>query len=110
MAFNSKGFAPRQFQGLVDVIFGSAAVDPGDMAAGAETVTSVTVTGAALGDAVICFPGVDVATAGAVYSASVTAANTVKIAWSNATGDHINLASSTWRFLLLRPKGDFAKI
>jgi hypothetical protein len=110
MAFNSRGFAPRQFQALFDVIFGSATVDPGDMAAGAETVTSVTVTGVALGDAVIAFPGVDTITAGAVYSCAVTAANTVKISWINAGGDHINLASSTWRFAILRPKGDFAKI
>lgn len=104
MAFSS--LSPRQFQSLFDVIVGSATVDPADMAAGAETVTSVTVAGAALGDAVIAFPGVDVATAGAVYSVSVTATNTVKIAWSNAGGDHINLASSTWRFLILRLKGN----
>lgn len=110
MAFNATVFGPRQFQALLNVIFGSATVDPGDMAAGAETVTTVTVTGAALGDAVICFPGVDTLTAGAVYTAAVTAADTVKIAWTNATADHINLASSTWRFLLLRPKGNFAAL
>lgn len=109
MAFNSRGFGPRQFQALVDVLFGSATVDPADMAAGAETTTSVTVTGVALGDAVIAFPGVAIADA-LVWNVSVTAANTVKIMFSNATGDHINLASSTWRFLILRPKGDFAKI
>lgn len=108
MAFNSRGFSPRQFQGLVDVLFGSATVNPGDTAAAAEDTITVTVTGAALGDAVVVFPGVSLANV--TITAQVTAANTITIFTGNLTGDHINLASSTWRFLLLRPKGDFAKI
>lgn len=109
MAFNSKGFAPRQFQGLVDVLFGSATVNPGDTAAGADAQVAVTVTGAAVGDAVLFFPGVAI-TSGVTVQATVSAANTVTLTFDNETADHVDLASSTWRFLLLRPKGDFAKI
>lgn len=109
MSFNSKGFGPRQFQALVDVLFGSASVNPATAAAGTEIVTSVTVTGAKLGDAVICFPGVDLSALGG-YFATVTGDNTVKIVISNETADHIDIADSVWRFLLLRPKGDFSKI
>jgi len=100
----------RQFQSLVNVLYASATVDPADIAAAGESTTSVTVAGVALGDAVIAFPGVDVSTGGITFSLAVTAANTIKIMWSNASGDHINLASSTWRFLVLRPKGHFLAI
>ena len=109
MAFNTKGPSPRQFQALVDVIFGSATVDPGDTAAGADAQTNVTITGVAVGDAVIFFPGVAI-TSGVTVQATVSAANTVTLTFDNESGDHVNLASSTWRFLVLRPKGDFAKI
>lgn len=102
MAFSA--LTRAQFQSLFDVFIGDATVDPGDMAAGAEVTASVTITGVALGDIVLVGPGVDVHTAGAVFSAAVTAANTVKINFVNATGDHINLASSTWNFVVLRPK------
>jgi hypothetical protein len=107
MAFTP--LSPRQFQSLVSVIAGSATVDPGDMAAGAEADVSVTVPGAAVGDAVIMFPGIAI-TAAIPFSASVISANTVRITFVNATGDHVNMASSTWRFLVLRPKSTFAVI
>lgn len=109
MAFNSKGFSPKQFQSLVDVLFGSATVDPATAAAGAEIVTTVTVQGAKLGDAVIAFPGKDLSALGG-YFCTVTGDNTIKIVISNETADHIDITTSTWRFLLLRPKGDFAVI
>ena len=108
MAFSSATFSPRQFQGIVSVIFGSATVNPGDTAAGAEDTVSVTVPGAAVGDAVIAFPGINMDAL--QWVAQVTAANTVEINSANMTADHINIGSSTWRFLLLRPKGSFAGI
>lgn len=108
MAFQT-GFSPRQFQALFDVLYGSAVVDPATAAAGAEVVTSVTVTGAALGDFVMAFPPKDLSALGA-YFAVVSGTNTVKIVISNETADHIDIASGTWRFVLLRPKGNFASI
>jgi hypothetical protein len=109
MAFNRSNFSAKQFQSIVDVIYGTATVDPADMAAGAESNISVTITGVALGDIVLAAPGVLI-TDGVVWSASVVSANTVKIVFGNLTGDHINMASSTWNFLVLRPKGDFAAL
>ena len=92
-----------QFQDLFDVFIGDATVDPADMAAGAESTISVTVTGAALGDIVLAGPGVAI-TDGVVWSAAVTAANTVKFVFANPTGDHVDMASSTWTLVVLRPK------
>lgn len=110
MAFFSKKASPAQFQSLVDVIFGSATVDPASVATGAagQGSTTVTVTGAALGDAVIPFPGVDLTSV--QVTASVTAADTVKIMIQNLSGGAVDLASSTWRFLILRPKSKFLAV
>lgn len=105
MAFSN--LTPRQFQGLCDVIVGTATVDPADMAAGAESNISVTITGVALGDFVLAAPGVLI-TDGVVWSASVISANTVKIVFGNLTGDHVDMASSTWKFIVLRLKGNAA--
>jgi len=91
-----------QFQDLFDVFIGDATVDPADMAAGAESTISVTVTGAALGDIVLAGPGVDLSTVN--WSAHVSAANTVTVVIDNASADHIDIASSTWTFVVLRPK------
>lgn len=105
MAFSN--LSPRQFQGICDVIVGSAAVNPADMAAGAESSITVTISGVALGDIVLAGPGVAI-TDGVIWSASVSAADTVKIVFSNPTGDHVDLASSTWKFVVLRLKGNAA--
>lgn len=111
MAFNSRGVAPRQFQALFDVIFGSAVVDPASVATGAagQGSTTVSVPGVALGDAVLAFfPGVDLTSV--QVTCSVTAADTVKIMIQNLSGGAIDLLTSTWRFVIARPKGDFSKI
>jgi hypothetical protein len=106
MATSTEG--PRQFQGLFDTIASSQTVDPGDAAAGAEVSATVTITGAALGDFVLVAPGVDVVDV--TVQAYVTAADTVTWVVGNVTGDHVNLASSTWNFLVLKPKGVFNSI
>jgi hypothetical protein len=110
MAFNAKKASPRMFHGIYDVIFGSAVVDPASVATGAagQGSTTVTVTGAVLGDFVIFHPGVD--TTSVQITCSVTAADTLKIMIQNLSGGAIDLASSTWRFTLLRPKSLLAAI
>lgn len=102
MAFTA--LTRAQFHDLVDVFVGTATVDPSTIAAAAEGTTTVTVTGVALGDMVLGFgPGVDTGDLG--LTVTVTAADTVSIFAINATGDHIDVASSTWNFLIGRPKG-----
>lgn len=98
MATNQKRM---QFQAaFTDVFSGSFTVDPG--ATGADGVVSgdVTLPGVALGDMVLVAAGVDVTDA--TVTAQVTAANT--ITWQVFHGGAgVDLASSTWKFVVLRP-------
>jgi len=91
-----------QFQDLFDVFVGDATVNPATVAANVLVATNVTVTGVALGDIVLAGPGVDLSTVN--WSAHVSAANTVTVVIDNASADHIDIGSSTWTFVVLRPK------
>ena len=74
---------------------GSATFNPGNLADGAGESTTVTVTGAAIGDyAEVAF---GVSTQGITVTASVTAADTVTVRFQNETGGALDLASSTLR-------------
>lgn len=74
-------------------LFGTATWDPASVAAGAATSTTVTVTGAALGDSAVA--AFSLSTAGLIISAAVTAADTVTVHLFNPTGGAIDLASGT---------------
>jgi hypothetical protein len=63
------------------------------IAAGGSTTTTVTVTGAAIGDSANAALGIS--TAGLLVSASVTTANTVTVVLANLTGAAVDLASTT---------------
>ena len=72
---------------------GSKTYDPPNLAAGASTSTTVTVTGAVLGQpAQACF---SLDTAGVALAAMVTAADTVTVILTNTTGGAVDLASGT---------------
>lgn len=80
---------------------GSGTWDPGDLADGAgETSSAITVTGAALGDFVIVSAPYDLQ--GITCNGYVSAANEVKIRLQNETGGNINLASGTWRAMIIK--------
>ena len=92
-----------QFQDLFEVVgCGSFTVDMGNAATGSGTfaVASVTVPGAALGDFVLVAAGIDVTDAALV--GSVTSANTVELVLLNNTAGAVNLASATYRVVVLR--------
>lgn len=96
-----------QFQGLFkDMWLVSATVDPASTAAEGSQVDTITVPGLALGDMVIGFaPGVTI-NSNLVVQVWVSAANTLSIMYTNnnvAAGAAIDVASSTWRFLIGRP-------
>jgi parallel beta-helix repeat protein len=74
---------------------GSVSWNPGDLSNGTGETTSLTVTGAAVGDRVEVFPGIDLD--GLVHSGYVSATDTVELRLHNGTGGNVNLASSTWR-------------
>jgi len=73
---------------------GSATYNAPSVAAGGQTSTTVTVTGAVVGDLVTAV-SFGVSTAGLIPTAQVTAANTVTIWLDNNTAGAIDLASTT---------------
>lgn len=80
---------------------GSATYDPASIAAGAGVTTTVTVTGAALGDFTQATFSLDLQ--GVTLSAWVSAANTVSVRFQNGTGAPIDLASGTIRARVTKP-------
>ncbi len=82
-------------------LLGSATYDAPSIAAGGTTTTTVTVTGAAMGDKVdgISF---GVSLAGLVASGYVSAADTVTVVLFNPTGGAVDLASTTVRVEVAR--------
>ena len=93
----------RQYQSIYsNVAVFSVVIDPVTLDA-AETV-EVDVTGlgvdAALGDIVEVGPGVDVAVV--AFCASVTTAGTVTLVLFGPSTGNVNMASSTWNFVVKR--------
>lgn len=76
-----------------------ATFDAAEIADGAFQATTVTVTGAALGDFAVASLGVDVTDI--FVSAAVTSANTVSVVLHNETGGALDLASTTLRVFVL---------
>ena len=74
---------------------GSATYNPGSLADGAGETTTLTVTGAALGDQALASFSNDLQ--GIILHAWVSSANTVSIRFQNETGGLIDLASGTIR-------------
>lgn len=74
---------------------GTATWDPPNVAAGAQTTASLTVTGAALGDTVVVSFDKDLQAMR--LSGYVSAANTVSVVLANGTAGAIDLASGTLR-------------
>lgn len=87
----------------IHLVNGSKVWDPASIADGAQTSTTVGVVGATLGDPVVAsFVAAGGVPAGAVLSASVTAADTVTVTLFNKTGVALDLASGTLRVVLIR--------
>jgi hypothetical protein len=94
-----------QFQGLFSEMWAvSETVDFGNAATGSGTFASaeVTVPGVALGDIVMGISaGVD--TVDTVIGGAVTAANTVTLTVLNNSAGAVDLASTTLKFIVVRP-------
>ena len=90
-----------RIQNLDSVFFKQAVINPANLAAGTgETDTITNVSGASLGDFVLVAPPYD--TQGLTVTGWVSAAGTVKIRIQNGTAGAVDLASGTWRVLVLR--------
>ena len=82
-------------------LFASAALDFASVAAVGQQELTITVTGAAVGDAVVLAPPATL-TAGLVATARVSATNTVTVRLSNITAAAIDPASATWGARVLK--------
>jgi hypothetical protein len=78
---------------VANVLNGSKTYDPPSIATGAQATTTVTVTGAVLGDYARASFSLDIAAM--VVSSHVSAADTVTVVLLNMTGGTIDLASGT---------------
>lgn len=78
----------------------TATWDPASIAAAAQATTTVTVTGARLGDTAMASFSLDLQ--GMQMTAYVSAANTVTVVLRNGTAAAIDLASGTLRATVLR--------
>jgi len=76
------------------VLSGSATYDPPNLIDGAGTTTTVTVTGAALGDLVECV-SFSLDLQGITVTGYVSAANTVSVRFQNESGGTLDLGSGT---------------
>jgi hypothetical protein len=89
------------FAPLAGMLFGSATWDPGNLVdAAGETSASITVTGAALGDLVLCSFDKDLV--GLMLTGYVSAADTVKLRLQNESASTLDLASGTARVWVLK--------
>lgn len=85
--------------GLVNLNYvGSVTYDPPSLATGLAANTTVTVTGAAVGDTVLAtHSSIETAATSWIVTGYVSAANTVRVVILNVTGGTVDLASGTLR-------------
>jgi len=76
--------------------------DPASVSAGSKVSTTVTVSGAALGDFAIASFSLDIQEL--TMTANVSAANTVEVVLANLTGSAVNLASGTLSVLVFKSR------
>lgn len=88
--------------GILMLLAGSKTHDWGSLASGSSDSTTVTVTGAALGDFAIASMSV-APPAGVIYHAQVTASNTVTVTRFNISGSAHDPASGTLRATIVQP-------
>lgn len=81
---------------IVQHLTGTKTYDPASISDGAQTNTTLTVTGASVGD-VVSIGFSTAITAGAIMVGAVTSANTVTVTLVNHTGGVLDLASGTLR-------------
>lgn len=85
---------------LTGALEGSATIDPASLIDAAGATATITVTGAALGDFTIVSAPYDLQSL--TVTSYVSAANTVSIRIQNESGATVDLASGTWKALVIK--------
>jgi len=93
LKFGGSGANPSLISGFEVTGTGSATYDPASISNGTSTSTTITCTGAALGDFAMVSFGVDCSALN--INAYVSSTNNVTVRLANATVGEVNLASST---------------
>lgn len=88
------------YRSIPYTLSGTATFNPANLADGAGETTTVTVTGAALGDVALAAFSLDIT--GLTVTAYVSAANTVSIRLQNESGGAVDLASGTLTAVVLK--------
>lgn len=87
---------------ITGILTATATLDFASTAANVSTDLTVTVTGAADGDIALVSPPDGSTLAGGVFTAWVSAANTVTVRYTNETVGALNPASGTFRVIVFR--------
>jgi hypothetical protein len=88
---------------VTKVLKGTVSVNPASLNNATAADESITISGAAVGDAVILNPPTAGLTAGMlIVGAWVSATDTVKVRLYNSTGAPINEAAADWTYTLIR--------
>jgi hypothetical protein len=86
----------------VQMLKGSTTWDPASISANSSTTTTITVSGAALGDPVTISKTSGSYSNGEVYFAYVSATNTVTIQLQNVSGGTFDISSATYNVIVLK--------
>jgi len=82
------------------IVFTSATVDPPSLTSVSEGSATCTILDVAVGDGVIAFPPYDMQQI--AFAAYPSAANTVELTFINTGSTTVNLASGTWKFMIVK--------
>ena len=88
------------FKNLDTIIYTEVMIDPGSLADGAGETQSVTIEGVNLGDFVLVSASYDLQDI--IITGYVQAQDTVEIRIQNESGGVIDLASGTWRVIVIK--------
>ena len=91
---------------VLEAYYCELTVDPAEVAANVGAEQTFTIAGLAIGDMVFVNPGIACPANLVIGSARVSAANTLAVSFTNnfAATTAVDMTTSTWKVLVVRPK------